>query len=80
MQDREGWTPLDYIEQYIDKALTKMIPDCSNATSLARSGNPLNTSTDEIDHFFRCLYFDVLRTISYNQDGLVQILEIPCHH
>lgn len=51
MQDREGRTPLDYIEQYIDKDLMKMIADCSNATSLARSGNPRNTSTDEIYHF-----------------------------
>uniref|UniRef100_A0A3B4U452 PiggyBac transposable element-derived protein domain-containing protein n=2 Tax=Seriola dumerili TaxID=41447 RepID=A0A3B4U452_SERDU len=51
-QDREDWTPLDYIEQYIDKDLMKMIADCSNATSLARSGYTLNTSTDEIYHFF----------------------------
>lgn len=29
-----------------------MIADCSNATSLARSGDPLNTTTDEMFHFF----------------------------
>ncbi|XP_031586314.2 piggyBac transposable element-derived protein 3 [Oreochromis aureus] len=52
VEDRGGWTPLDYIEQYIDKDLMKMIADCSNATSLARSGYPLNTSTDEIYHCF----------------------------
>ncbi|KAG9282149.1 piggyBac transposable element-derived protein 3-like, partial [Astyanax mexicanus] len=52
VQNRENWTPLDYIEQYIDKDLMKMIADCSNATSLSRSGAPLNTSTDEIYHFF----------------------------
>lgn len=47
VQARVGWTPLDYIEQCIDKDLMKMIADCSNATSLTRSGDPLNTSTDE---------------------------------
>uniref|UniRef100_A0A8B9HAU7 Si:ch211-255f4.7 n=1 Tax=Astyanax mexicanus TaxID=7994 RepID=A0A8B9HAU7_ASTMX len=52
VQNRESWTPLDYIEQYIDKDLMKMIADCSNATSLARCEIPLNTSTDEIYHYF----------------------------
>uniref|UniRef100_A0A8C5DWF5 Si:ch211-255f4.7 n=1 Tax=Gouania willdenowi TaxID=441366 RepID=A0A8C5DWF5_GOUWI len=52
VDDREGWTPLDYVEQYIDKDLMKMIVDCSNAISLARSGDALNTSTNEIYHFF----------------------------
>ncbi|KAJ8259318.1 hypothetical protein COCON_G00183300 [Conger conger] len=51
-QDREGWTPLDYVEQYIDKDLMQMIVDRSNATSLGRSGNLLNTSVDEMYHFF----------------------------
>ena len=52
VQDRDGWTPLDYIQQYIDKDLMEMIEDCSNATSLARSGDPLNTTADEMCHFF----------------------------
>ncbi|XP_076842062.1 piggyBac transposable element-derived protein 3 isoform X2 [Brachyhypopomus gauderio] len=52
VQNRENWTPLDYIEQYIDKDLMKMIADCSNASSLARNEAPLNTSTDEMYHFF----------------------------
>nr|XP_020517014.1 uncharacterized protein LOC110006139 [Labrus bergylta] len=68
VQDRAGWTPLDYIEQYIDKDLMKMIADCSDATSLARSGDPLiNTSTDEIYHFFgaciliSCILYPAIR-------------------
>ncbi|XP_019744366.1 uncharacterized protein LOC109527099 [Hippocampus comes] len=52
VHDREGWTPLDYIQQYIDKDLIKIIADCSNATSLSRSGNPLNTTADEMFNFF----------------------------
>ena len=57
-QDREGWTTtLDYVEQYIDKDLMKMIADCSNATSLARSGYLLNTSVDEIYLFYLVLVF-----------------------
>ncbi|XP_057693808.1 piggyBac transposable element-derived protein 3-like [Corythoichthys intestinalis] len=52
VHDREGWTPLDYIQQYIDTDLIKIIADCSNATSLSRSGDPLNTTADEIFHFF----------------------------
>lgn len=51
-QDREGWTTLDYINQYIDKDLMKLIVYCSNATALTRSGYPLNTSVDEMYHFF----------------------------
>uniref|UniRef100_A0A671XXE1 Si:ch211-255f4.7 n=1 Tax=Sparus aurata TaxID=8175 RepID=A0A671XXE1_SPAAU len=51
-QDRVSWTTLDYVEQYIDKDLITIIADCSNATSLARSGYLLNTSVDEIYHFF----------------------------
>lgn len=45
------------MEQHIDKDLMKMIADCSNATSLARSGDPLNTSTDEMYHFFGACIF-----------------------
>ena len=56
-QDREGWTTLDYVEHYIDKDLIKMIADCSNATSLARSGYLLNTSVDEIYLFYLVLVF-----------------------
>ncbi|XP_055082645.1 piggyBac transposable element-derived protein 3 [Periophthalmus magnuspinnatus] len=52
VQDREEWSPLDYIKHYIDKDLMKTIAHCSNATSLAKSGVPLNTSTDEIYHYF----------------------------
>ncbi|XP_056148617.1 uncharacterized protein LOC130123472 [Lampris incognitus] len=51
-QDRNGWTPLNYFEQYIDKDLMKIISDCSNAMSLSRSGGLLNTSVDEVYHFF----------------------------
>lgn len=46
-QDSEGWTPLDYMEHYIDKDLMKKIANCSNATIC-------NTSTDEIYHFLSC--------------------------
>ncbi|KAI7790921.1 putative piggyBac transposable element-derived protein 3-like [Triplophysa rosa] len=34
-QDREGWTPIDYVSQYIDKDLIKLIVYCSNATALS---------------------------------------------
>lgn len=51
-EDREGWTALDYVNQYIDKDLMKLIVYCSNATALSRSGYPLNTTVDEMYHFF----------------------------
>lgn len=51
-QDRKGWTTLDYVNQYIDKDLIKLIVNCSNATALARSGYPPSTSVDEMYHFF----------------------------
>ncbi|XP_047430615.1 piggyBac transposable element-derived protein 3-like isoform X2 [Mugil cephalus] len=51
-QDREGWTPLDYVNQYIDRDLMEHIVYCSNVMAFARSGYPLNTSVDEMYHFF----------------------------
>ncbi|XP_034094388.1 piggyBac transposable element-derived protein 3-like [Gymnodraco acuticeps] len=60
--DRNGWTPLDYFQQYIDRDLMKMISDCSNAMSLSRSGDPLNTSVDEVYHFFgACILMSCIR-------------------
>ncbi|XP_029960172.1 uncharacterized protein LOC115397835 [Salarias fasciatus] len=51
-QDRDGWTSLDYVNQYIDDDLMQLIVGCSNATALARCGHPLNTSVEEMYHFF----------------------------
>ncbi|XP_044040956.1 piggyBac transposable element-derived protein 4-like [Siniperca chuatsi] len=50
--ERTGWQPLDYVEQYIDSDLMKLIADCTNAMSLGNSGRSLSTSVDEIYHFF----------------------------
>ncbi|XP_056885686.1 uncharacterized protein LOC130524010 [Takifugu flavidus] len=50
--DRNSWTPLNYVEQYIDHDLIKNIADCTNAVSLSRSGDLLRTSVDEVYHFF----------------------------
>ncbi|KAJ8277155.1 hypothetical protein GJAV_G00072040 [Gymnothorax javanicus] len=59
---RNGWTPLNYFEQYIDKDLIKSISDCSNAMSLTRSGDLLNTSVDEVYHFFgACILMSCVR-------------------
>lgn len=67
--DRHGWTPLSYFEQYADNDVIKIVSDCTNAVSLARTGDLLNTSVDEVYHFF-------CACISGNQDVLVQSLEI----
>lgn len=48
-QDREGWTALDYVNQYIDKDLMKLIVYFSNAAALASIGT---TTVDEMYHFF----------------------------
>lgn len=51
--NRNGWT---------DKDLMKMISDCSNAMSLSRSGDLLNTSVDEVYHFFgACILMSCVR-------------------
>ncbi|XP_062849144.1 piggyBac transposable element-derived protein 3 [Trichomycterus rosablanca] len=50
--DRADWQPLDYVEQYMETELMKLLADCTNATSLANSGRYLNTSVDEMYHFF----------------------------
>lgn len=68
MQDKEEWSPLDYTQQYIDKDLMKIIADCSNAMALAKSGVPLNISTNEMYHFFgacilmSCVQYPEIRT------------------
>lgn len=50
--ERADWQPLDYVEQYIESELMKLLADCTNAMSLANSGRSLNTSVDEMYHFF----------------------------
>lgn len=55
--NRENWQALDYVEQYIDTELMKLIADCTNAMSLATTGTSLNTSADEIFHFFGASIF-----------------------
>ncbi|XP_049905131.1 zinc finger MYM-type protein 2 isoform X1 [Epinephelus moara] len=52
LYERQDWQPLDYVEQYIDTDLMKHIAICTNAMSLSTSGGYLNTSVDEIYHFF----------------------------
>ncbi|XP_029704824.1 uncharacterized protein isoform X2 [Takifugu rubripes] len=49
--DRNSWTPLNYLEQYIDRDLMKTIADCTNTVSLSRSGDLFKTSVDEIYYF-----------------------------
>lgn len=51
-EERIDWQPLNYVEQYIATELMKLIADCTKAMSLANSGRSLNTSVDEIYHFF----------------------------
>ncbi|XP_041846922.1 uncharacterized protein LOC121643526 [Melanotaenia boesemani] len=50
--ERMDWQPLDYVEQYIDSELLKLLTDCTNAMSLANSGRSLNTSVEEMYYFF----------------------------
>ncbi|XP_039503054.1 piggyBac transposable element-derived protein 3-like [Pimephales promelas] len=50
--ERTGWQPLDYVEQYIDSDLMKLIADCTNAMSLGNSGRSIKTSVYEMYHFF----------------------------
>lgn len=56
-ENRENWQALDYVEQYIDTELMELIADCTNAMSLATTGTSLNTSADEIYHFFGASIF-----------------------
>ncbi|KAK7926059.1 hypothetical protein WMY93_008369 [Mugilogobius chulae] len=46
------WQPLDYVEQYMDSELMKVIADCTNAMSLVNTGTSLQTSVVELYHFF----------------------------
>ncbi|XP_035528002.1 piggyBac transposable element-derived protein 4-like [Morone saxatilis] len=45
--ERTGWQPLDYVEQYIDSELMKVVADCTNAMSLA------NKEKRKIDKFWK---------------------------
>ncbi|KAG1934670.1 piggyBac transposable element-derived protein 3 [Pimephales promelas] len=60
--DRHGWTPLDYLEHYIDRDLMMTIAECSNIMSLSKSGEPLNMTVDEVYHFFgACIFMSCIR-------------------
>ncbi|KAM3836150.1 piggyBac transposable element-derived protein 3 [Diretmus argenteus] len=50
--ERADWRPAQYMEQYIDVELMKVLADCTNSMSLAKSGKSLNTSVEEMYHFF----------------------------
>ncbi|KTG46690.1 hypothetical protein cypCar_00047275 [Cyprinus carpio] len=63
--ERTGWQPLDYVKQYIDSDLMKLIADCTNAMSLGNSGRSLSTSVDEIYHFFGAAI--LMSCVSYPQ-------------
>lgn len=82
-EERIDWQ--NYVEQDIATELMKLIADCTNAMSLANSGRSLNTSVDEIYHFFgaailvscvpypqtRMFWSDALR-ISANTDTMTR--------
>jgi len=38
--EQEDWQPLDYVEQYINTELMKLIADCTNSMSLAKVVDP----------------------------------------
>uniref|UniRef100_A0A3Q3J6M7 PiggyBac transposable element-derived protein domain-containing protein n=1 Tax=Monopterus albus TaxID=43700 RepID=A0A3Q3J6M7_MONAL len=65
LHERHNWQPLDYMEQYIDRELMNLIANCTNAMSLSNSGSSLNTSVDEIYHFFGASIF--MSCVSYPQ-------------
>ncbi|XP_045889736.1 piggyBac transposable element-derived protein 3 isoform X2 [Micropterus dolomieu] len=52
LHERQHWQPLDYVQQYMDTELMKLISHCTNAMSLVNGGRSLNTTVDEIYHFF----------------------------
>ena len=52
LHERDDWQLLDYVEQYIDTELMKLIADCTHAMLLVNSGRSLKTSVDEMYHFF----------------------------
>lgn len=77
--ERTGWQPLDYVEQYIDSELMKVIADCTNAMSLANSGRSLNTLVDEIYHYFGAAI--LMSFVPYPQTRMFWSSDIrnPCH-
>ena len=52
INDRHGWSPVDYVVQYLDEELSKTISDCTNDMSISRSGKSIESSTQEIFRFF----------------------------
>ncbi|XP_061581381.1 uncharacterized protein LOC133447017 isoform X2 [Cololabis saira] len=50
--ERADLWPVQYMEQYIDIELMKVLADCTNSMSLAKSGRSLNTSVEEMYRFF----------------------------
>lgn len=79
---RADWQPQEYVEQYIDADLMRLLSDCTNATSLAKTGRSLNTSVDEIYHFFgaailmSCVHYPKTRMVWSNALGIPAISDV----
>ena len=83
--EQTGWQPLHHVEQYIDSELMKVIANCTNAMSLANSRRSLNTSVEEIYHFFgatflmSCVPFSQTRMFWSDALRIPAISEIMSH-
>lgn len=56
-EDRAEWKEMDYMRQYIDRALFILMSACTNVTSVAVHGRNLKTSAAEIEQFIGfCLF------------------------
>uniref|UniRef100_A0A3P9NWF0 Si:ch211-255f4.7 n=1 Tax=Poecilia reticulata TaxID=8081 RepID=A0A3P9NWF0_POERE len=79
---RADWQPQEYVEQYIDADLMRLLSHCTNATSLAKTGRSLNTSVDEIYHFFgaailmSCVHYPKTQMVWSNALGIPAISDV----
>ena len=57
INDRHGWSAVDYVTQNLDEELMTTISDCTNAMSISRSGKSIASSAEEIFRFFGASVF-----------------------
>lgn len=68
--ERADMAPVQYMEQYVDIELMKVLADCTNSMSLAKSGRSLNTSVEDVPLFWN-IHLDVLHPLPTNPHVLV---------
>jgi len=78
---REDWQPSDYVGQYLDEELMKLIANCTNRTYVSKTGDNFKTSAAEIHRFLgtsifmSCVGYPRVRMFWSNSIGIPAVYD-----